>query len=831
MKKYRIRMQLFAIATTAVYAAGLTGVTEAAGSREEVEAREDILWQDSGKWIGSTVQRSELGTTNNPVWLFRKAFTLNDAPKRVLATLATAGISELWVNGTKIGDSVLEPAIMDLRQSVPYRVYDVTALLRKGQNIVGVRLGTGFVDMSSGGSWYWRWAPFALSPRFWLQLRDEGNPGSPLLCTSGSEWEMTPSEITFHCFVGGEFIDARRRIPAWSSAAHERDANWQAAVVLPAPRGRPYQLRIPPVRVTEDIHPVSLSEPSPGIHVWDLGVNFTGWVRFRGHGKAGHTARVFISERLKPDGLIDKSASNSAPAKEPFHELRVTFSGDEEDVFEPGFSFQSGQYVQVEGLDYRPEREDLIGRSVHNDFRETGSFECSSETINHLWRNSLRVFKNNWIGGQFDCPHREKTCWLGEYTRSMPATMYSFDMVEAYRKVMRDILDNQNAAGALMTFAPARTAGNPDEIDVWWQGDIWRIPWLYYLFYGDRKILEDSFEPMVRFMQYMQKKHPQGFIEVKDSPFKPPYGDHCSVGFFEERDAYRKAIADGVAKAEAAKTFRTPHELLQGMGAYDGAITIARIAGILGRKAEEQKHAVLAKQIQDRINASLDRDTGAYAKDSQTLQALALYYAICPEADRAKVYEYLRKNILETRHGHLSTGTISTRQLFRQLSAAGDGALAVKMIEKPGYPGYRHMLDEGISAIWERWDGKSSLNHPALASIVDWFYADLAGIRPDPEKPGFANVIFQPDLLCGLEYARAEYDSVRGLVRSAWKRESDRITLDVSIPPGATGEVRLPDGLKVEAPEAAEAAGEVEGRRLWKLPAGTYRFELLTTQR
>lgn len=791
---------------------------------------DSALWMDGGAWIGASVERSGLAATDVPVWLFRNTFTLDEVPSRVMATLATAGISELWINGRKVGDAVLEPAVMDLRKSVPYRVHEVTHLLQPGRNVVGVKLGGGFVDLpTSVKGNRWRAAPFAMSPRFWLELRrvDASRPVG--LVWSGPDWEMTPSDITFHCMFGGEFMDARRRIPDWSESGGGMDIEWRPAVVLPAPSGEPYALSMPPVRVTEDIHPVSLDEPEPGVYVWDMGVNFTGWVRFEGRGAAGHTARIFISERRRADGTIDKTASNPVQGFEPFHEVRVTFSGAGRETFEPGFSFQSGQYVQIEGLDYPPAKEDLTGRAVHNDFTPVGRFESSSETINRLLQGTLRVIRNNWIGVQFDCPHREKSAWLGDYTRVMTATMYCFDMAESCRKVVRDILDNQEPEGGIMFTVPTRSLASTDLIDVWWQGDIWRIPWLHYLFYGDGTVLEETFPAMVQFMEFMLARHPYGFIEVRERPFSPPYGDHCSVGYFEERDAYVQAIAAGVDRAEAANLFRTPHHLLAAMGTYDGAMTIARIAGILGETAKQAHYAGLAERVRDRINAVLERETGAYADDSQTLQALALYYEICPPEDRDKVYAYLLHNIQEVRGGHLSTGTIATRKLFRVLSAMGDGALAVRMIEQPGAPGFRHMLDQGVTAIWERWDGRASLNHPALGCIVDWFYADLAGIRPDPAMPGFRRILFHPDVDSGLEFVRAEYDSAAGTIGSEWEHREGRLTVSVRVPKGAEGIVRLPCpvGTTIMAPPDARERVGAEGQVEYLVGPGLWTFHRL----
>jgi hypothetical protein len=330
-------------------------------------------------------------------------------------------------------------------------------------------------------------------------------------------------------------------------------------------------------------------------------------------------------------------------------------------------------------------------------------------------------------------------------------------------------------------------------------------------------------------MNFMLECYPDGFNPVKERALRPPYGDHSSVGYFEERDAYMKAIAEGVPREKAALLFRTRHDLLGAMGTFAGAETIARIAKVLGHEDDAKEFHAIAERIRGRINEYLDQNNGAYAADSQTFQALALYYDICRPEDRAKVLSYLKNDITETRGGHLSTGTAGTRQMFRVLSSEGEGALALSMMEKPGFPGFVDMLDRGTTAFWERWDGKASLNHAFLSGIADWFYADLAGIQPDVDGPGFRRIIFQPDIDCGLQYAKAEFDSIRGKISSSWKIEGKVTTYSITVPVGAEAKVRLPadKGTSVKAPDGVKKLPNENGRTVFHVGSGAYTFEII----
>lgn len=784
-----------------------------------------------GKWLGFSEDKIQPDTLYAPVWLFRKDFTIKKLEGKAVLYLAATGFAEAWINGRKADSSVLEPAVTDLRVRVPYRAYDVSHLLQKGNNTIGIRLGNGFMNHPTTHRYGMRYASYACSPRFMAKLSDMAEGSGKDICNSDETWLMTSSEITYNCVWGGEFIDMRLRNPDWCNPEPENLSGWTSPLILNAPAGKLSALTMPPCRVTEEFIPKSIKEVKPGIFVADMGVNFTGWTRFRGSGAKGKTVKVFISERLNPDGTIDKSAFGLIPESNPNHELRITFSGSGTEVLNPAFSFQSGRYVQIEGLDYQPKAEDITGCAVHNDFMEAGDFYCSSDLINQVHTQVKRVFRNNWIGMQFDCPHREKTAWLGDYTRTIQAMMYNFDMASCFTKAIQDILDNQRPGGGLGVIAPERRPWNTEIMDVWWQGDVWRMPWNHYLFSGDIRELELSYEPMKAFMNYFLGLRPDGFTPVGEvapngrTP-APPYGDHCSVGYFEERDTYVNDIHAGVAKEKAVKIFRTPHDLLGAIGTYDGAMTIARIASILGYAQDAEQFNALAEDIRRRIIGRMNPETGAFAKDSQTLQALALFYGIPDSTDREKVLNYLVHNIQITREGHLSTGTIGTRQLFRILSEEGEGALAVKMMHQPGYPGFVDMLEQGVTAIWERWDGKSSLNHPALGAIGDWFYANLAGIRPDPDFPGFRKIIFQPDIECGLLHARAEYNSGLGKIISEWKIDGNDITLRIKIPVGAEGRVILPGkyGFEPVNQEGVSRQTDEPGKTICMVGSGEYLF-------
>lgn len=806
----------------------------------------------NAEWIGYAKEREPIGSLDAPVWNFRRDFEVGKLPERAVLYLAVAGIAEAWINGKKVGEGVLEPALTDLRVRVPYRAYDVTDLLRQGDNTLGIRLGNGFVNMRSHLLWDLHTWPMSMSPRFLASIQGFDGAERTTLVGSGGNWEKSRSDVTFNCNFGGEFIDARLRVPEWSSPDRKPAGEWSAALPLNAPSGTLSALTMPVTRVTEDIPPVSIKEVKPGVYLVDMGVNFTGWIRFRGEGKAGQQVRITMGERLFPDGTLDTRDINpvtdgrpfdpnaatwadlqqaGAGEKGPFHEQRITFSGNGREEFEPQFTFQSGQYVLIEGLGYMPEKEDITGRAVHTDFAQTGEFSSSSALLNQLCGNFKRVHRNNWLGIRADCPHREKTQWLGD--PNFAAMLYFFDMQPIYAKVLNDDLDNQKIKGgsALEFWAPSKHEKDPEMIDVICQGEIWRLPWTLYLFSGDRRYLERGFGPMKAFMTHLLEVYPDGFTPIGEISTIPPYGEHRGEGYFEARNAWDLAIKAGIPREEANKIFRTPHDLLGAMQTYEGLQTIIKVARALGEEEDAKTYEAIAARVGKRINSHMDPATGAYARDSQSLQVLALDNGIPEAGDRAKVLDYLKRNIIETRRGHFSVGATQLRQFFRVLSKEGEGALAVKVMHQPGAPGFVDMLNHGVTAVWERWDGKGSLNSHDYATVADWFFADLAGIQPDPAAPGFQRIIFKPDLQCGLESARADYESVRGRIVSDWKIEKGNIVYDIMVPPGCEGKVMLPASAKIVAPTDAVPQAQEGGKAVYQTGSGQFRFKVVLSNK
>ena len=811
---------------------GIAGAwSEVASWRMGLQASDD--WPK--EWLGApgvgrAPQQGELGPDFHPVWQYRHEFRIKTLPMNATLYVAAVGVADVWVNGRAAGDAVLDPALTEFRKRVPYVARDLTSLLKAGDNCLGIRLGNGFANPIQDVRAFPR-----LAPRFQAMLRIEYPDGSVESISSSGEWRASVSEVTYNCFFGGESLDARLRNPRWSIVG-DPVGQWQAPAIVEAPPGVRRAQVMPPMRVTEIIRPVSVRPLRPDVWVVDMGVNFTGWPRFRGHGKSGEEVRIFWNERVFPDGSVQRENNNRNAAGPPpkenrkrapdharYQEVRAVFSGAAQDEFEPRFTYGSGRYVQIEGLGYEPKLSDIDGCMVHTDLPPVGTFECSNDLINRLHAACVRTFRGNWHGMPTDNPARERLGWAREGIAIMEAIIYNFDCLTSYEKWIEDFIDAQAEDGTLPHEVPylvnpisSPANRNPDP---WYTGVICRSPWVLYERYGDRGILRRTYGGMHKYVDLMLRHFPDGLVPSL-------YRDHTAVGYFQDRD--RNNVALTMVAPEVAETFfRSPADLMGGFAFFDSVSIFAKTSAVLGEHANATKYTEIAERIRNTLNARMDPATGAYAKDSQTLQALALSYGIARSQDEDLVFDYLRRHIADTRHRHLATGVPATRDLFKEVTARGRGDLAMDMINQTDYPSYGQMLENGLGVVWERWDGKSTLNQSGLNSIDEWMYHSIAGIQVDPEAVGFKNILFRPGVLKGLTYARATYESIRGTIVSDWKRDGDRLILRIEVPAGSTGTVILPvkEARAVEAQLGASIAVDAEGRPTWKVGSGTWEFQ------
>lgn len=759
-------------------------------------------WQ--GQWIGAPEAGFAAPT-------LRREVQAKGKPVRATADICGLGYYELRINGQRVGDHVLDPGFTDYTKRVLYVTYDVTEHFQAGLNAVGAILGGGWYHLPAGDLFGFHKAPWTAPPKLLLDIDLEFADGTHQAIVSDASWRWCTGPIVFNSLRAGETIDAREDKPLWDQPGF-RDDEWKSVQVLQAPAGRLVAQSHPPIRATGSRPAVSISEPRSGVYVFDFGENISGHVRFKASGAAGQEVTLLSNEKLAADGTVDMLHCASHTSGR-FQTETFILSGRGVDTFEPRFTYHGFRYVEVRGLTHRPRPEDLTGIWVHTDPEVAGDFACSDQTINAIQKMLVRTQLNNLHGIPTDCPQREKMGWLQDGCVTEEAAICNFDMATFYAKWFADMLDAQDAGGHVPSIVPTcgwgrvNSDGSPGAYaDPWWGSAIIRTPWNLYLYYGDRRVLEECYPAMKAYVDYLGRRSRDLVIDWQ-------LGDWLEVG-------------------NPATGKKTPVALVSTAAYFHCADLMSRIALSLGRSDDAAAYADLARRIGERINAQfLDASTGLYGPNTQTAQVLALQLGFAPADKRAIVLEGLMKNI-QARGGHLSTGIVGTHYLPYALSENGQARLATAVLTAEGYPGFVHMLRSGATTLWEQWDGGNSQDHPTFGCVGAWFYQALAGIRPDVNEPGFRRIIFRPRP-AWLTWARARYRSPYGEIVSDWKVADGILTWKIVVPANTRATVYVPtrdsgavreSGKPASQATGVKSVGVDNGEAAYEVGSGRYRF-------
>lgn len=739
-------------------------------------------WDDKGQassW--SRTAKFEMGLLKPEDWrakwigggnLLRKEFILDGKVKRARAYVSGLGYYELKINGCRIGDRKLDPGWTDYEKIVLYAVYDVTCYLKEGRNVVGLMLGNGRYNVKPHRRKPPSPAPAHKhygEPRAILQMMIEFYDGRQELIVTDESWKASKGPIIDDDIYDGEVYDARLEKDGWDLPGYD-DSSWENVKLVEPPGGTLIsQAAFPPIRAVKTLQPANISNPKPGVYVVDFGQNFTGWVRLYVYGPRGAEVKLRYAELLNPNGTINTAPNVGAKAADTY-----ILRGNGVEIYEPRFTYHGFRYVEVTGYPGVLSINNIEGVVVHTDVEPTGGFSCSNQLINSIHRNVLWGQVSNLMSIPTDCPQRdERMGWMGDAQLSAEEAIYNFNMVNFYAKWLRDIKAAQIEDGSVPDVVPPYWSLYP--ADPAWGTACVIIPWYLYLYYGDKRILEENYDVMKRWVDFLTSKAEDYILKFSK------YGDWCPPG--------------------QIVSLNTPGEIVSTLCYYEDALLLSRIACVLGKNDDAKKYAELAEKIKDAFNKKYLR--GDYyavseaAGYSQTANAIPLYFDIVPSDKREGVLKRLLNDVMVARDYHLNTGIVGTRYFFDALTKCGYADVAYRVAAQTTYPSWGYMIREGATTIWERWEyltgsGMNSHNHIMFGSVDAWFYKALAGINADPSRPGFEKVIIKPHIVGDLTHVSASLKTIRGLIASSWWREKDSLTLEVNIPVNSVGEVYVP---------------------------------------
>lgn len=760
-------------------------------------------WQPA-RWIRAP-DALDPSVEPDPAPLFRTHFEVAKPVARARLYGTGLGFHEMYLNGEKVGDQVLSPVFTQYEKRVCYLVHDVTAQLREGRNALGAMLGNGWYNQHAREVWQIHRAAWRDRPKLLCLQVIEFADGTRQIVASGPQWRVAHGPVRYDGIRNGETYDARHEMPGWNTADYD-DADWQLAALAEPPAGELTWEGMPPVRVTETLKPLAVTALADGRQVVDFGQNIAGWARLRVSGPAGTEVRLKYGERLLEDGGVSHQYLDKHIKSGGFQTDRFLPGGRGEETWEPRFTYHGFRYVEVTGF---PGKLDASGgieaRVVRTDFDPAGEFRCSDEMVNRIVDCASWSYRGNFQGRPSDCPHREKNGWAGDAVMAAEHAMLQWHNVPAYEQWMRSFRDVQRPHGQLPLIIPTGDWGYDYRGEVQPPRDaaILVIPWYLYLYHGDRRVLEDNFAAMRAWVDYCGTR-------ATDHIVSEGIGDHSPAGQATE-----------VALTSTAFYFQ-------------GADLLARIAKVLGREEEAVRYGDLASQIKSAYRERFHQGGGRFGEGTQTAQACTLGLGLCLDEEREAVLSHLIAD-LRARDEHLATGNLGTKYLFRALSRHGHAELAYRVAMQRTSPGYGYWMEQGATTLWEWWtDDSPSLNHGRWADIVAWFYEELAGLRADPERPGFKHFLVMPQLPGDITWVTARHDSVHGRIEIAWrKREDGRLALSALAPPNTTATVHVParsqevvtlDGLPPEMIEGVKFLRFTEGRAVYEIGSGRYEF-------
>ncbi len=746
-------------------------------------------WQ--GVWIGAK--------KNISAPLFRKEFKLTQEIKGARVYISGLGYYELYINGKKVGDHVLDPALTDYHKRVLYVTYDVTDMLREGRNTIGVMLGNGWYSEKIFDEIFDKIRPFGDSPRLLLQMNIEFTDGMTSSIKSDETWKVCSGPIICNNLYGGETYDARLEKLSWNTPGYD-DSDWSKAQIVEPPNGELNSQLIPAMKVVETIKPVKFISPKPGIYVYDFAQLFGGWVKL--HLKGSRNTKIIIkySSRILLSGLIDE-APYPGDQETDFYILK----GDPEgEVYEPRFTFHPVRYVQITGCPTKLTKSNLEGRVIHSAIDLSGHFCCSNPLFNQIHRNVTWTLRNALKGFPLDCLHREIIAY------NEPASVSSILYTRKYMplfwtKWLADIKGTQRQDGSLSDWAPDFPGINrqPDAAQA---GNYPALVWYLYQYYEDKRILTDHYPTIKAWTDYLSSIA-DGYIIVKGW-----LGDHMLPGKFPGEEEF-------ISK-------ETPPPLIWTGYYYRSALIVSQAADVLGKSDDALQYAKLAEKIKDASNDEFfDKNTDNYARGSQTCNVFPLVLGIVPKGHQQGVVGNIMRDIMEKQDGHIHTGHVGTPSMIEALTKFSDGKAMYQIANTTTYPGWGYMVKQGATTIWESWGGDwaNTTRHGNRAdSMMMWgcidkfFYNYLAGIKgpdyhgPGYMAPGFKEIEIKPHVLGDLTSASASVKTVRGMVSSSWEKTDHSLTLEVSIPVNSQAKVSIP---KIGLEDVTIFEG---GRTIWK---------------
>jgi alpha-L-rhamnosidase len=705
----------------------------------------------------------------------RKEFDVCGPVRSAFIYACGLGYAELYLNGHKLGDGIeRDPGFTNYERRVLYVTHDVSHLIGAGRNALGAILGTGWYDVHDVATWHFNTAPWRQRPRLRLTLVLQYESGAPSFIVSDESWKCGTGPILRDGIYTGEIYDARLELPVWSEPGFAAVA-WTPALVVDPPHGKLVPLSCEPIRITDTITPVAITQPQPGVYIVDMGQNFSGHAQLRVKGPSGHAITMRYAEILHPDGTLNASPIDhlmmQSNPRQPFQQDTYICKGSgEEEVWEQRFSYSGFQYVEVTNFPGTPTLDNFRGRFAHTDLKPAGEFVCSNDIANRIQHATLWSYLSNAQSYPTDCPQREKNGWTGDAGLAVECGLMNFQSAAFYGKWLEDFADAQRPDDGFPVLIPNGGWGNgeswPGELTPPWDAAYPLIVWNLYRYTGDQRVLGRHVQPLRRYVDFFLRHR-------KGNGMVPGLGIGDWVPWHTE----------------------TPLDYISNAYLCMDVDLLTQVLGAIGETQAQQHYRGIRQEVAAAFQkAFYDPATHQYANGSQTAQSTALYFGLVPDSEKDGVFAELVRNVEQ--QGHLDVGILGAKHLLRALSQGGRTDLAFHIATQQEMPGWGYWMKVGATTLWEGWKAGPSYNHIMFGDVSAWLYQWIAGIQQESASVGFREIVFRPNPVDGLTSAAASYLTPRGKVSAKWAMEDHRLRMTFDVPCGASARLVLPKGVR-----------------------------------
>ena len=755
-------------------------------------------FDSKAQWIGKDDAESIIigddKSRDLPARYLRRTFSIDSKVKQATLYISGMGWGQTFINGKPVSRDVFGTLQTDYTKTVYYNTYDVTSLLRKGNNAIGTVLGNGYVLGFNAGC-----TSYGL-PRLKAQLVVETVKGVVTIVTDG-EWKVTTEgPIQRNNLWNGERYEAAREVKGWTTAAFD-DSHWQQAQTLTAPAGIEMPQPCPGMQIQKVFKAKSVRRTSAGTYIIDMGQNMVGQLRVRLVGKKDVPVVIRHAEILDPKDNDKLYVANLRSAK-----CTDTYvpAIDGTFTYQPQLTYQGFRYVEISGIDRAPKAKDIMGCVIYDGMVDQGTFHCDNELLNKLHENAYWGIIGNYHGMPTDCPQRdERMGWLGDHAMGCFGENFLLDNGALYYKWLQDVWDTQDDDGLIADVAPAFWVVRNK--DVAWGALSVYATFMLYRRYNDINAVQKYYPFLQNYINYLDHNLKDGLVTTN------AYGDWCMP---PER-------ADLIHSQDPAR--KTDGSLISSAMYYSMLTMMGQLAMQLGKEGDMLFYDRQQQKLKDAYNRHFyHAESGSYSNNTVTANLLSLEFGLVPDGDEEKVLQNIVDVTRDTYKDHISCGVVGMQHLLTCLTRTGHLDQAMRIILQKDYPSFGYMIEHDATTVWELWNGDTadpamnSGNHiMLLGDVLPWMYGGLAGIKQSPWSRAFKELDMSLCMPDELNHVKATHNTPYGKVSSEWKRTDGGIEWEVEIPANTTARIHVPSGYTIQGMASLRwASAEVEGNDL-----------------